>query len=396
MNFSELYWQRITPLHLLLWPASLFYIFGQRIRRYLYRRTVFASARLPIPVIVIDSITTKSAAKISLIIQITESLRAIGLRPGIISRGHPDNYHSPTSVTIAPASHFFGETPLLLRYYLRETCPIWTGYDRVKTAKALLQAHQECNVLICEDGLQDLRLQRDYETVVVDTNIISTGNGLVMPAGPLRDSFARLQLSDAVILAGYRRNMLGSNQTTRVFQVSPGNIHFFNLLQPKLTANTEDWAEKSIYAIIRDSEAQTFLDHLEFSKLTVTSRIFSDDHQLTAADFPDDEDQIILISETDTVKCLHQRDQRIWVLQQIYLLPVGLRTSILKKLREKFMDPKLLDILVCPLCKGPLRYQKEQSELICKADRLAFPIRDGIPVMLEDEARRIPDEEEIQ
>ncbi len=59
------------------------------------------------------------------------------------------------------------------------------------------------------------------------------------------------------------------------------------------------------------------------------------------------------------------------------------------------MDAKLLEILVCPLCKGPLVYRKAEQELICKADRLAFPIRDGIPVMLEDEARKLADEEEV-
>ncbi len=59
------------------------------------------------------------------------------------------------------------------------------------------------------------------------------------------------------------------------------------------------------------------------------------------------------------------------------------------------MDPKLLEILVCPLCKGPLIYRKEAQELICKADRLAYPIRDGIPVMLEEEARKLPAEEEV-
>jgi tetraacyldisaccharide 4'-kinase len=54
------------------------------------------------------------------------------------------------------------------------------------------------------------------------------------------------------------------------------------------------------------------------------------------------------------------------------------------------MDAKLLDILVCPICKGPLVFRKPEQELVCKADRLAFPIRDGIPVMLEDEARKLP------
>ena len=59
------------------------------------------------------------------------------------------------------------------------------------------------------------------------------------------------------------------------------------------------------------------------------------------------------------------------------------------------MDTKLLDILVCPLCKGPLLYRKPEDELICKADRLAFGIKDGIPVMLKEEARKLPADEEI-
>ncbi len=60
------------------------------------------------------------------------------------------------------------------------------------------------------------------------------------------------------------------------------------------------------------------------------------------------------------------------------------------------MDPKLLEILACPVCKGPLVYRKAEQELVCKADRLAYPIRDGIPVMLEEEARRLPADEEVE
>ena len=60
------------------------------------------------------------------------------------------------------------------------------------------------------------------------------------------------------------------------------------------------------------------------------------------------------------------------------------------------MDAKLLEILVCPVCKGPLVYDRAAQELICKADRLAFPIKDGIPVMLESEARELAADEEIK
>jgi uncharacterized protein YbaR (Trm112 family) len=63
--------------------------------------------------------------------------------------------------------------------------------------------------------------------------------------------------------------------------------------------------------------------------------------------------------------------------------------------KEQYMDKKLLDILACPVCKGPLVYRKEEQELVCKLDRLAYPIRDDIPVMLEEEARAVPLDEEI-
>jgi uncharacterized protein len=59
------------------------------------------------------------------------------------------------------------------------------------------------------------------------------------------------------------------------------------------------------------------------------------------------------------------------------------------------MDPKLLEILVCPVCKGPLVYKKAVQELICKPCRLAYAVKDDIPIMLEDEARKLPTQEEV-
>ncbi len=396
MNWSELYWHRITPLHLLLWPASLLLVLLQSIRRYLYRRTILSAVRLPVPIIVVDSITAESSVKTSLTVWIANSLKAAGLRPGIISRGYPDNHRQPMLVTMNSSVSLTGNKSLLLAYQLRETCPVWIGYDRIKVAQALLKAHPECNVLICDDGLQDLRLQRDFEAIIVDTGSVNSGNGLIMPAGPMRDSFIRLKHADAVILAGHQRRIPDIGKQARSFHMNPLREHFGNLAQPELTADMTLFAGKRIHAITRDSDAQNFLDNLKFLKLTVVPHIFPDDHPFATEDFQPDDAEIILISEEDAVKCLELHDERIWVLQQEYIVDPGLREVILKKLREKFMDPKLLDILVCPLCKGPLIYKKDRQELICKPDRLAYLIRDGIPVMLEDEARRLPDEEEIK
>lgn len=60
------------------------------------------------------------------------------------------------------------------------------------------------------------------------------------------------------------------------------------------------------------------------------------------------------------------------------------------------MDGKLLEILVCPICKGPLIFKKAEAELICRPCRLAYPVKDGIPVMLEDEARKLSPEDDVE
>jgi len=71
-------------------------------------------------------------------------------------------------------------------------------------------------------------------------------------------------------------------------------------------------------------------------------------------------------------------------------------TLPVKNCRQEYvMDKKLLDILACPVCKGPLVYRKEAQELVCRVDRLAYPIRNDIPVMLADEARALAVDEEL-
>ena len=64
-------------------------------------------------------------------------------------------------------------------------------------------------------------------------------------------------------------------------------------------------------------------------------------------------------------------------------------------MREFPLDNKLLDILACPLCKGPLQWHRDAQALVCRADRLAFPVRDGVPAMLEDEARRLSSDDAL-
>ena len=80
------------------------------------------------------------------------------------------------------------------------------------------------------------------------------------------------------------------------------------------------------------------------------------------------------------------RNRASFLLRARRLIPAGRRPNCF---RIPVMESRLLDILVCPLCKGRLEHDRQQAELVCRADRLAFPLRDGIPVMLESEARAL-------
>lgn len=396
MNWSELYWHRITPFHALLWPLSLFFIILLALKRLLYRFDILHSVKLPVPIIIVDSITVGDAGKTSLVIWLINLLKAFGLHPGVISQGYSENYRSPTPATISSKSSIVGNRALLLAYQSKDICPIWVGYDRKKVAQALLTAHPECNVLICDDGLQDLQLQRDLEIVVVDNSKRNFGNGLILPAGPLRDSLSRLNKADVVVMNEKGSKLsIDTGSHVRTFYMRPAEEYFVNLLNPNNHSIISTFKDKFIHVITDINHAQDFLDQLEYLKINVESYSYINNSQLSKEDLPSPGTEIILVREEDAVKCLDLANEKFWVLHEEISIDIGLREIIFKKLRERFMDPKLLDILVCPLCKGPLIYKKNENELICKPDRLAFPIRDGIPVMLEEEARVLPAEEEV-
>ncbi len=119
--------------------------------------------------------------------------------------------------------------------------------------------------------------------------------------------------------------------------------------------------------------------------IKATPHRFADHHRFVAADLDIADARAILMTEKDALKCEAFADERCWY------LPVSAASTSASSpwSKESSVDPKLLDILVCPVTKGPLVYDKEKQELISKSARLAYPIRDGIPVMLEDEARRL-------
>lgn len=168
------------------------------LRRTAYRRGWRASGHPGKPVIVVGNLTAGGAGKTPLVAWLVLAMRARGLHPAIISRGYGGAEPSrPHRVSGGDDPSFSGDEPLLLAGLT--DCPVWICRDRLAAARAAVQAGAD--VIVADDGLQHYRLQRDFEVVVIDAER-GFGNGRCLPAGPLRESAARLEEADFVICNG--------------------------------------------------------------------------------------------------------------------------------------------------------------------------------------------------
>src|SRR5216683_5210916 len=195
-GFAARHWYRLSPVSILLFPVSLVFRLLVAFRRLLFRLGVLPSVRLEVPVIIVGNLTVGGTGKTPLVLALVEALRAKGIRPGILSRGHGGTDTGPRAVSDGDDAAQVGDEPLLLAE--RSGCPVWIGADRVAAARALLAAHARCDVILCDDGLQHYRLQRDFEIAVEDER--GFGNGLLLPAGPLREPAGRRV--DATVVNG--------------------------------------------------------------------------------------------------------------------------------------------------------------------------------------------------
>lgn len=179
----EAAWTTGGPLQWALRPLSVLMAGLVALRRHLVRAGWLPSEAAPVPVVVVGNRIVGGAGKTPATLALVQALRAAGWQPGIVSRGHGARATAPRPVGPAATAAEVGDEPLLLQR--RSGVPVWVGRDRVAAARALCAAHRQVDVLVCDDGLQHLRLRRDVELVVFDAR--GAGNGWLLPAGPLRE-----------------------------------------------------------------------------------------------------------------------------------------------------------------------------------------------------------------
>ena len=318
----QYHWYRITPLHLILFPLGWLFRALVALRRALYRGRILSGTKLAVPVIVVGNISAGGTGKTPLTLALAQQLADRGWHPLIVSRGHGGSAQQPQHVTPDSDVQQVGDEPLLMAR--RNLGPVWIGKDRAAVAQAALQAHPQCNIVLCDDGLQHYRLQRDVEIAVID-GARGFGNGFMLPAGPLREPVSRLQTVDAIVVNG------GEASTGQYAMRLSGEI-FYSLLDPGKTATAAELGKLRCHAVAGIGHPQRYFRHLTSLGLNATEHAFPDHHPYRAADLSFADCDAILLTEKDAVKCSAFADERYWVLRVEARIDPALIDHILRKI----------------------------------------------------------------
>lgn len=252
------------------------------------------AVRLPVPVVVVGNVTVGGTGKTPLVIHLVGMLRERGWNPGVISRGHGGDAGggAPRLVTADARAGSVGDEPRLIAD--RAGVPVAIGRDRVAAGRALLAAHPELDVIVADDGLQHLRLERDLELCVLD-GARGLGNGWRLPAGPLRESPTRLGSVDLVIRNG---GVAGDGSIT--MQVVADGVR--RLAEPDAPLRPlAAFAGRKVHAVAGLGNPARFFQTLAQAGLQPIPHPRADHAPLALADLPHDGTPV-LMTEKDAVK----------------------------------------------------------------------------------------------
>lgn len=305
-DWFEKQWQYRGRGQWLLLPFSWIFALLTSLRRHLYHTGLLTSQPLPVPVIVVGNISVGGVGKTPLVIYLAQALQAAGYRPGILSRG----YGGKQTGEVLPDSdpELLGDEPVLMARRLG--CPVWVQPKRVQGGQALLQAHPDVNVIVCDDGLQHYALQRTIEIAVVQRPL-GLGNARLLPAGPLREPLSRLRSVDVVVETGQLPPL---SQDIVAYQLQLQPRAWTSVTDFSTCTSLEDLQQQTLVAIAGIGHPQRFFQQLSDMGLRCEQRVFADHHAYGATDFTAMQGKTILMTEKDAVKCQHLGLKTAWFL----------------------------------------------------------------------------------
>ncbi|HKO88298.1 MAG TPA: tetraacyldisaccharide 4'-kinase [Burkholderiales bacterium] len=289
-EFSARHWYRLSWLSCLLAPLSLLFLFVVVLRRAAYSTGLLAQGSLPVPVLVVGNFVVGGTGKTPLVLWLVEGLRRLGWRPAIISRGYGGGSDAPREVRPDSDPGEVGDEPLLLAR--RSNVPVFVGRRRLEVGRKLLASYPDCDLLVSDDGLQHYALARSFEIAVEDSR--GYGNGLLLPAGPLRELPSRSV--DAIVLNG-------GPDRVGVWKMDVTPAEFYALHAPTQPVAADGLRFKRLHAVAGIGHPQRFFDMLHGLGLVFVSHPFPDHHVYRPEDLQFADCDAVLMTEKDAVKC---------------------------------------------------------------------------------------------
>ena len=332
MNFLTRAWYEGHPWLYLLWPFSLLFRGLAALRRK--RQSAGAKRLGKQPVIVIGNITVGGAGKTALLIALALKLKERKFSPGIVSRGYgASGGNFPLDVTADSDPDECGDEPVLIA--ASTDCPVVVDPDRPAAVAHLLAEHQ-VNIVLSDDGLQHYRLHRDIEIAVVDGARLF-GNGLPLPAGPLREPRQRLHEVDFVVVNGEPAEELELPVPPYQATMEPHSLINLASGEERSFAGAPFHVGHTLQLVSGIGNPERFYALMENLPYPLARIEFPDHHKFSAEDFEGervDIHQPIVMTEKDAVKCRRFATPNFWALRAEMKLPPALVKDLLKRIRQ--------------------------------------------------------------
>jgi tetraacyldisaccharide 4'-kinase len=309
-------WQRPQPdaLARALQPLSWAYRAAIALNRALIDSGVRARARAPRPLVVVGNLVAGGAGKTPTVMALVALLRQMGYTPGVVSRGYGRSDAQTRVVDAHSKPEQVGDEPLLI--HLRTRAPVAVAARRIDAARSLCEAHPEVNLLLADDGLQHHTLARDAQVIVFDER--GAGNGLLLPAGPLREPMCAVVPERTLVV--YNADRPSTPWAGHMAQRSigaPVELSRWWLGDRANGPDADAWGAlrgRGVIACAGTAQPQRFFGALEDLGLTIAPIALPDHARFDALPWPADASDVV-ITEKDAVKIRPERvgTVRVWV-----------------------------------------------------------------------------------
>ena len=333
MSFLVNHWykKQRTRLSILLYPFSMLFTMIARMRKSKKIKTTYKSG---LPVIVVGNITVGGTGKTPVVEALCDNFIQRGMSPAVISRGFGGKAkHYPFVITKETKVSESGDEPYMLWQLLNthHTVPVAISPKRIEAVKYIEENLLQVDVIISDDGLQHYQLSRDFEIAVFDGKRLY-GNGLCLPAGPLREPLSRLASVDAVLINGDSKV---EKLHTKQYHFSLQALSFINLKTQQQVA-IKEFVKKfnDCHAVAGIGNPQRFFDALKDLGLNIKAHPFADHHLFCESDLLFDFNLPIIMTHKDAVKCQQFAKSDWWYLKINPVVDKHFYKQLMRKLND--------------------------------------------------------------